>query len=273
MSEKSWEEAIILFKELLEYEPDSHIVMEAIAACHDGNEDYLRAAEYFEKTLATCPQERRFDVSYRLGVVRACAERIEKAEDAFRNCIEWDPGNAEKQQVSEILELLAQMREGTRNKNFFRVQVQLQRAFSDMEEDEYAPAAARLERLTEVDPDNASIFYNLGVVYTFLKREDDAMESFRRCVDLHPDYFQAWYNMGQISMIVRKDFSQALNYFSQATAIRPDYVSAHHQSGIASELLGDKERAVKCWERTLELDPDNKQAQENIARVSGQPKM
>ena len=273
MSEKSWGEAIRLFKELLEHEPESHVVLEAIAACHDGMEDYLRAAEYYEKALANCPNERRFDVSYRLGVTRGCAERIEKAEAAFRNCLEWDPENAQQQQVGGILELLGQIREGTRNRNFFRVQVQLQRAFSDMEEDQYAAAAERLERLVDVDPENAAIFYNLGVVYTFLKRNEEALESFRRCVDLHPDYFQAWYNMGQIAMIVKKDFSQALHYFERAAAIRPDYVSAHHQRGIACELLGDKERALKCWERTLELDPGNKQAQENIARVSGRPAM
>jgi tetratricopeptide (TPR) repeat protein len=102
-----------------------------------------------------------------------------------------------------------------------------------------------------------------------MKREDEALDCFRKCVEVSPDYVQAWYNMGQISMIVKKDFSRALHCFEQASTIRPDYVSAHHQRGMACELLGDKERALKCWERTLELDPANKQAKENIARVSG----
>lgn len=269
MSEKSWEKAILLFKDLLEQEADTHVILEAIAACYDGMEDYLRSAEYYEKTLAQCPDDRRFDVSYRLGVARGCAERIEKAEAAFQDCVQWNPAVAKERHVPDIIDLLGQIREGNRNKNFFRVQVQLQRAFSDMEEDEYAPAALRLERLVEIDPDNPAIFYNLGVAYAFLKREEEALESFRRCVELHPDYFQAWYNMGQISMIVKKDFSQALHYFDRAAAIRPDYVSAHHQRGIACELMGDKERALKCWERALELEPDNKQARENIERVSG----
>ena len=70
-------------------------------------------------------------------------------------------------------------------------------------------------------------------------------------------------------MIMNKDFSKALHCFEMAAAARPDYVGAHHQRGIAFELLGDRQKAVECWEQTLKLDPDNKQAKENISRVTG----
>jgi len=268
MSEEQWGEAINVFKEILAQEPDSHVILEAVAACYDGMEDYLRAAEYYEKALAICPEARRFDVSYRLGIARGCAERLEKAEVAFRDCLQFNPADAKRQQVTAILELIREMREGTKKLNVISVQVQLQRAFSDMEQDRYQLAAHRLERLVELDPENATIFYNLGVVYTFLKREDEALACFSQCLNINPDYVQAWYNMGQIAMIVKRDFSRALHCFEQAATIRPDYVSAHHQKGVACELLGDKERALKCWARTLELDPANRQAQENIDRMS-----
>ncbi len=42
---------------------------------------------------------------------------------------------------------------------------------------------------------------------------------------------------------------------------------AHHQRGVAYEFLGDRQRALECWERTLELDPENKQAKDNIKRL------
>jgi tetratricopeptide (TPR) repeat protein len=108
----------------------------------------------------------------------------------------------------------------------------------------------------------------LGVALTFLKKEDRALELFQRCVELEPGYAQAWYNLGQISMIAKRDFSRALHCFDMAATVRPDYIGAHHQKGIAFELLGDKKRALECWEQTLKLDPQNKQAKENIARLS-----
>ena len=86
-------------------------------------------------------------------------------------------------------------------------------------------------------------------------------------LNLKADYVEAWYNMGQICMIKQKDFSRALHCFDRATTIRPDYIGAHHQRGVAYELLGDRQKALECWERTLELDPENKQARDNIQRL------
>ena len=86
-------------------------------------------------------------------------------------------------------------------------------------------------------------------------------------MDLNPNYAQAWYNLGQISLIKKRDASYALHCFERAILARPDYTSAHHQLGIVFELLGDKVRALSSWKATLELDPENKAAKENISRL------
>ena len=127
--------------------------------------------------------------------------------------------------------------------------VQLQRAFSELDAERYEAAATRLERIISVDPENAAIFYNLGVVYTYLKQEDEAIAHFEKSVELDQNIAQSWYNMGQIYLIRKKDFSRALHCFDRAAAIRPNYIGAQHQRGIAYELLGDPHKAVECWER------------------------
>jgi tetratricopeptide (TPR) repeat protein len=270
MSQENWLDAIDKFKALLEEISDPHTVLEAIASCYDGLENYLMAAEYYEKALAVCPEPRRLPLHYHLGVSRGCAERIEKAVDAFQQCLELQSDPASEKHILQALDLLRQIQEGKRAPNTFFVQIQMQRAFTDMEADNYESAAARLERLAGIDSENAAVFYNLGVVYTFLKREDDALTEFQRSVDLYPDYYQAWYNMGQICLIKTNDISRAFHCFDRATAIRPDYIGAHHQKGTACELLGDKKMALECWEKTLELDPENKQAKDNIRRLGGE---
>ena len=136
-----------------------------------------------------------------------------------------------------------------------------------MDAENYESAAARLEKLAEIDPEDSTIFYNLGVAYTFLKKEEEALVQFQKSVDLNPNYAQAWYNMGQISLIKNRDVSHALHCFERAVLIRPDYISAHHQRGIAFELLGDQAKALSCWRTTLELDPENKAAKESIRRL------
>ena len=39
-----------------------------------------------------------------------------------------------------------------------------------MEAENYEAAAVRLEKLAAIDPENSTIFYNLGVAYAFLRR-------------------------------------------------------------------------------------------------------
>lgn len=267
MSEENWDQAVSLFKNLIEAEPRNHVLLEAVASCYEGLEDYLAASEYYEKALKVCPQSRKADLWYRLGVARACGQRMEKAADAFRTCIDQqhDPGVIRG--VRRLLAVVEEILSGKENPQVFRVHVQLQRAFSDMEAERFSSAAKRLEAIVSVEPDNPAIFYNLGVVYTFLKREDEALARFERSVGLYPDYAEAWYNMGQIHLIGKKDFSQALHCFDRASTIRPDYIGAHHQKGVAYELLGDREKAVRCWERALDLDPENEQARNNKERL------
>ena len=267
MADENWDEAIALFKDVLETKPEKHTVLEAIGASYDGMENYLLAAEYYEKALTCCPGSKRFELNYRLGVSRACGERLKKASEAFRECLSLHEGLPEKQAILQILEKLELIQEGKGKTNIFYIQTQLQRAFTEMEDERYESAAYRLEKIAPMDPENSAIFYNLGVVYTFLRKEDEAIENFQKCVDLDPEYVQAYYNLGQISLIKKRDFSKALHFFDRAAAVRPDYVGAHHQRGIAYELLGYVQKAIECWEKTLELDPDNKQAKGNIERV------
>jgi tetratricopeptide (TPR) repeat protein len=267
MSLEKWNEAIAGFKQCLDAVYDPSEILEAVAACYDGLEDYLLAAEYYEKALAQCPPARVFALTYRLAVARGCSERIEKATEAFEQCLGMPAAEQLKDQIAMILQGLRDIREGRNDPSAFRVQVQLQRAFTDMEAERYESALERLEAIARIDPENPTIFYNLGIVYTFLKREQEALDRFQRCVDINPNVVQAWYNMGQICLVKIQDYARARHCFECATAVRPDYIGAHHQRGIACEALGDKEKALECWRKTLELDPGNALAKGNIDRL------
>ncbi len=267
MSEADWKTALALFNQIVDDAPDRYNVLRAIGACHDGAEDFLRAVEFYEKALAECPEERRFEIAYQLGVAAACADRFGKAEDAFRRCIELTDDEGLKERLAHLIKALEETEADDSAANPFYVNVQLQRAFADMEADRHEEAAARLEKLAAIEPRNSTIFFNLGVVYTFLKRENEALDLYARTVELNPEFAQAWYNMGQICLLTKRDFSRALSCFDRAVGVRPDYVGAHHQRGVVFELLGEPGKALECWERALQYDPEDKTVRESIERV------
>ncbi len=55
MSEENFDEAIRLFNSCLESSIEPHEILEAIAACYDGLEDYSSAMEYYAKALEISP--------------------------------------------------------------------------------------------------------------------------------------------------------------------------------------------------------------------------
>jgi tetratricopeptide (TPR) repeat protein len=267
MADQEWNEALKLFQSLVDTAVNQTAVQESIGACYDGTEDYLRAAEHYEKALALCHDSKRFELTYRLGVSRGCAGRIEKAIGAFKDCKNLDPVLSDLWKIDPVIDVLEATEREELGRSYFFVQVQLQRAFTDMEEENYTSALARLESIRQVEPRNPVVLYNMGVALTFLKMEDRAYEVLEEAVSIEPDLAPAWYNMGQINLLKKEDYSKALNCFTKAIAARPDYIGAHFQSGVSWELLGDEDRAAACFEKTLELDPQNKPAQEKLQRI------
>jgi tetratricopeptide (TPR) repeat protein len=271
MSEKRWHDALTLFEECLEDQSDSAQIIGAMASCYEGEEDFLRASEFYEKALAVSKHSETAQILYRLGVSRACSGRIEKSIEAFEKAKEAFLTPQEREAIENILDELSQIKSGNKPLYSFLSQVQLQRAFSDFDDEDYENAAIRLEKISSLDPTNSAIYYNLGVAYAFLKRDDESLASFEKTIELDPEYVTAYYNLGQIYLIAKRDFSRALNYFDRAISFRDNYIGAHHQKGVAYEMLGDTEKAIQCWNKTLELDPANKQALENIQRVQNKP--
>lgn len=267
LGDEKWSEAASLFQEVLPTVKNPHLIYEAIASCYDGLEDYSAASEYYEKALACCPPGMRYKVSFWCGMSLACAEQWDKAIEAFRTHLDLENKERRRTGINGLINTLKDIRDGKEKPDVIYVEVQLQRAFSEMEDDRFDDAAKRLERISQRDPENPSVLFNLGVAYSFSKREDDALEKFQDCVNINPAMAHAFYNMGQIYLISKRDFSKALNCFAHAASVRPDYVSAHHQKGKAYELLGHPLKAIECWQKTVELDPDNQQARDNITRV------
>jgi tetratricopeptide (TPR) repeat protein len=268
MSGKNWNDAINLFKSLIETDLDHSEIYQAIASCYEGLEEYLTACEFYEKAISVASKDKLANLYYHLGIARACSQKTAKAIDAFQHFLELIENENAKKHANDILRMLGKIQEGNLNPTFFFVQVQLQKAFSEMDEELYDDASARMERLLSDDSANPDIYYNLGVAYTFLDKIDRALENFQKCVNIFPDYIKAWYNIGQISLIKLKDFSRALNCFDRVISIDPRYVAGHHQRAVVLEILKDYESALKSWQKTLELDTKNKAAADAIKRLS-----
>ena len=171
MSERKWNEALEGFKSIIDSIADNTQVLEAIAACYDGMDDFLHAAEFYEKCLTICGPDREYEMHYRLGTARACANRIDNSIAAFRTAREKAPDERIAERLDMLLDQLDRIDRGEDNPFLFLIQVQLQRAFSEMDEDRFEEAAYRLENVLPKDPENPLILYNLELCILFSREK------------------------------------------------------------------------------------------------------
>jgi tetratricopeptide (TPR) repeat protein len=269
MSEEQWLEAIERFMALEESAPERPGALRAAGSCYEGLEDYARAAECYEKALECSPPELELTLMYQLGIVRACAGLFDESEAAFRKCLTLKDAAGIEDRVLSMIKVVLEMRDGKLSPHYLRTIMLLQRTFTDMQDGRFPEAKRKLETLKTLEPENSVIFYNLGVVHSYLEEREEAAASYERAVHLNPQYVEAWFNLGQLG-IIGKEYAKALTCFDRAAALEPDYIKAHHQKGLAWELLGDKEKACACYERLLEIDPGHKSAKENLERIRTQ---
>ena len=60
---------------------------------------------------------------------------------------------------------------------------------------------------------------------------------------------------------------QAVDSYRRAVGVRPDFVAAHNNLGIAFSDLGKLEEAIACYRRALELKPDFAEAHNNLGNA------
>ncbi len=115
-------------------------------------------------------------------------------------------------------------------------------------------------------PRSADAEYNLGLQNKEAKRFPDAVENFRRAVNLRPNFPEAWNELG-FSLRQSGQYAEALKAYDQALRLRPNFPEALEYLGEAYVKLGRLDDAGKVLERLRTLDSAH--ARELEAAIQG----
>lgn len=106
--------------------------------------------------------------------------------------------------------------------------------------------------LAEPVSNEAKLEYNRGYDFYKIGQYDRSMASFRRAIELDPNYIDAYYNLGSILEYLHQD-DTALAVFKQIIVRKPDDYEALYKAGSLSIKLGQTDKAKSY----LELIPAN----------------
>jgi tetratricopeptide (TPR) repeat protein len=156
-----------------------------------------------------------------------------------------------------------------------------------------------------LDPRRVDVWLALGNIAFDGKAFDEALGHYGRALELKPDSVEALANSGKVH-VIRKDLARAVPLLEKALEIQPDsatalstlgavrieegdldraealldravktararetLLSAWGNLGILHLRRRDRARAIECFERVLELDPEDRQARAALDRLRG----
>ena len=116
---------------------------------------------------------------------------------------------------------------------------------------------------TNVTDNNYKAHNLLGIALERQGRLTDALQHYSEALRMKPDYAEAQYNIGNILMRQGR-LTDALQHYSEALRIKPDYADAYNNLGVALARQGRLKEAINHFYEALRIKPGFSHAQRNL---------
>jgi len=100
---------------------------------------------------------------------------------------------------------------------------------------------------------SAESFYNNGNTQMSNDKLDLALNSFTDAIQLNPQYANAYLNRG-IAKYTSGDFAGAIEDFTTAINLNPESIDAYYDRGLAYYELGEYNKSIRDFNRALIID-------------------
>ena len=127
-------------------------------------------------------------------------------------------------------------------------------------------AEASYRRALELKPDFADAHYNLGLLLLSTDHMADAECSFRRAVQFKPDFVNAHYNLGTVLKSSGR-LPEAEAAYRQVLKFKPDFAEAHNDLGIVLKTCERLPEAETAFRHALAFRPDFADAHYNLGHL------
>jgi len=108
-----------------------------------------------------------------------------------------------------------------------------------------------------------SIYYSLGNAFLAQERADEAIESYRRAIEISPPHPQAQIGIGN-ALLLQGKLEDAAAMYRQALRSDPGLAEAHHALAVALHRERKFDAALVQYQKAIELKPDFAVAYEDL---------
>jgi tetratricopeptide (TPR) repeat protein len=227
---------------------------------------YADIAKVVEKVHSEV-DTRAYGIALRnLAKVLHWAGKFDEAEPRARDALERLPDDPESRFVlADCLRNTGRSAEAIDEYDrLFASGIEYERAyhpFGDLlaKEGEYSGAKAYLLLAVLREPENASIYYTLGVVHLKLGEYAFAVESLTESDRLAPNLPSTWFYLAQ-AKVGNDQLEEAINLFKKVLNEGFEPAATHFALGMLLLERKEKTEAISHFESALELDPTFEEA-------------
>ncbi len=122
-------------------------------------------------------------------------------------------------------------------------------------------ALDKLQLAIDKEPNNPNLHFALGTINDKLGNSEKAAESYKKAIELKPDYFDAYYNLGAMY------FNQGAEMANEANKIPPREVSTFEAA--KAKYAAKFQEAKPHLEKALELNPTDENTLKSLVQLYG----
>lgn len=141
----------------------------------------------------------------------------------------------------------------------------LDQAQAAIDKNDFAAAIPPLQKFIAEKPDVPFAHFQLAYAYTALKRPDEALPEYQKCIELDPKMPEAQLNLGML--LLDRDPKTAVAPLQKAVELLPSQNRPRFLLGLAQERTGDLKGAAESFEGAARLNPKDVDSLIELGRV------
>jgi tetratricopeptide (TPR) repeat protein/GTPase SAR1 family protein len=124
-----------------------------------------------------------------------------------------------------------------------------------IKKEDYDQAIEWYKKAIEITPLDINAYNEIGTIYHNHKKDyDAAIEWYEKAIKINPKNPIYLGNMGN-SLSVKKDYHEAIKWLKKAIEIKPKFVWAYNRLGDALANIQEYEQAIEYNKKAIEIDP------------------
>ena len=127
-------------------------------------------------------------------------------------------------------------------------------------------ASEAFKKVTDLNPNYADGFNNLGITLKDQGKLDKAIEAFNRALSIKPDYAVTYFNIGVVLMKKGK-LDEAIEAYNKALTLKPNYPEAYYNMGASLKDQGNLDKAIEAYNKAITLNPNYAEAYNNLGNA------